>query len=160
MARMARAVVEGVAHHVTQRGNRRQTVFLSDDYRLYRSLLAKGCANADVAVWVYCLMPNPVHLMRGRRRTGRARALVAGLDDALATAAPASRTLKQLGSCLSGEAQDDFRTGSECQIFERWPMVEKFLPIFQFKLLTPNNGPSQTMVIALFLIRKPVALPQ
>ena len=30
MARLARVVVEGVAHQVTQRGNRRQRVFFND----------------------------------------------------------------------------------------------------------------------------------
>ncbi len=64
MARLARVVVEGVAHHVTQRGNRRQQVFFSDDdYRIYRTLLAEGCRAAGVEVWAYCLMPNHVHLI-------------------------------------------------------------------------------------------------
>jgi putative transposase len=31
MARLARIVVPDVAHHVTQRGNRRQEVFFSDE---------------------------------------------------------------------------------------------------------------------------------
>ncbi|MFI4974110.1 MAG: transposase [Caulobacterales bacterium] len=64
MARLARVVVEGLAHHVTQRGNRRQPVFFSDsDYRACRSLLAEGCRAAGVEVWAYCLMPNHVHLI-------------------------------------------------------------------------------------------------
>ena len=64
MARLARVVVAGVAHHVTQRGNRRQRVFFSDaDYAFYRALLAEGCRKAGVAVWGYCLMPNHVHLI-------------------------------------------------------------------------------------------------
>ena len=64
MARLARVVVPGVPHHVTQRGNRRQKVFFGeDDYRHYRSLLAAGCAAAQVEVWAYCLMPNHVHLI-------------------------------------------------------------------------------------------------
>jgi len=51
-------------HHVTQRGNRGQTVFFgADDYALYRQLLAEGCEAAGVAVWGYCLMPNHVHLI-------------------------------------------------------------------------------------------------
>ena len=54
----------GAAHHVTQRGNRRQQVFFGDeDYRAYRALLAEGCAAAGVSVWGYCLMPNHVHLI-------------------------------------------------------------------------------------------------
>ncbi len=64
MARIARVVAPGVPHHVTQRGNRRQPVFFGDDdYRAYRALLAQGCADAGVAVWAYCLMPNHVHLI-------------------------------------------------------------------------------------------------
>jgi putative transposase len=64
MARLARVVAPGLPHHVTQRGNRRQPVFFSDDdYAAYRALLAEGCRAAGVAVWAYCLMPNHVHLI-------------------------------------------------------------------------------------------------
>ena len=42
MARLARIVVPGVAHHVTQRGNRRQQTFFQDeDYLAYLALLAQ-----------------------------------------------------------------------------------------------------------------------
>ena len=64
MARLARVVAPRVAHHVTQRGNRRLDTFLcDDDYRAYRALLAEFCAAAGVACWAYCLMPNHVHLI-------------------------------------------------------------------------------------------------
>ena len=64
MARIARLVVPGHRHHVTQRGNRRMTVFFSDeDYALYLDLLAERCRKAGVEVWAYCLMPNRVHLI-------------------------------------------------------------------------------------------------
>lgn len=64
MARLARAVFPGVAHHVTQRGNgRAQTFFGEDDYRLYRDLLAEHAAAAGVEVWSWVLMPNHVHLI-------------------------------------------------------------------------------------------------
>ncbi|MGJ4935895.1 transposase [Bradyrhizobium sp. HKCCYLRH3083] len=64
MARLARVVIPGVPHHVTQRGNgRARTFFGDDDYALYRDLLATHCAAADVAVWAWCLMPNHVHLI-------------------------------------------------------------------------------------------------
>ena len=64
MARLARIVVPGHPHHVTQRGNRRQqTFFCDDDYRAYKTLLAEWCARAGVEVWAYCLMPNHVHLI-------------------------------------------------------------------------------------------------
>jgi putative transposase len=42
MARLARAIVPGVPHHLTQRGNRRQATFLSAaDYRAYLDLMAE-----------------------------------------------------------------------------------------------------------------------
>jgi putative transposase len=64
MARLARAVFPGIAHHVTQRGNGRQRTFFADaDYALYRELLRGHCAEAGVAVWSYVLMPNHVHLI-------------------------------------------------------------------------------------------------
>jgi REP-associated tyrosine transposase len=64
MARLARVVIPGHPHHVTQRGNGRARTFFSDaDYALYRDLLAEHCRAADVAVWAWCLMPNHVHLI-------------------------------------------------------------------------------------------------
>jgi len=64
MARMARAVFSGVPHHVTQRGNRRQQVFFCDgDYQMYKSLIARYCAQFDIEIWAYCLMPNHTHLV-------------------------------------------------------------------------------------------------
>ena len=64
MARLARLVVPGHPHHVTQRGNRRQEVFFSDDdYRAYLDLMAEGCETAGTEVWAYALMPNHVHLI-------------------------------------------------------------------------------------------------
>jgi len=61
---MARVVVPGVPHHVTQRGNRRQTTFFEEgDYQTYKSLLAEWCLSSGVEVWAYCLMPNHVHLI-------------------------------------------------------------------------------------------------
>lgn len=64
MARIARLVVPGIPHHVTQRGNRRETTFFSeDDYRLYRALLAEAADKAKAEIWAYCLMPNHVHVI-------------------------------------------------------------------------------------------------
>jgi putative transposase len=64
MARLARVVVPGMPHHVTQRGNRRQeTFFVEDDYGAYLELMTDRCREEGVAVWGYCLMPNHVHLI-------------------------------------------------------------------------------------------------
>jgi putative transposase len=64
MARLARAVIPGIPHHITQRGNRRQETFFSeDDYRSYLELRAEWCYRSGVEVWAYCLMPNHTHLI-------------------------------------------------------------------------------------------------
>ena len=64
MARLARIVVPGRAHHVTQRGNRREPIFFQDgDQAIYLDLLAEQTARAQVELWAYCLMPNHVHLI-------------------------------------------------------------------------------------------------
>jgi putative transposase len=64
MARLARVVIPGHPHHVTQRGNGRARTFFDDaDYALYRNLLAEHCRAAEVEVWGWCLMPNHVHLI-------------------------------------------------------------------------------------------------
>jgi len=64
MAKLARAIAAGFPHHVTQRGNRRQTVFFGDDdYATYVDLLAAHCRACRVSVWAWCLMPNHVHIV-------------------------------------------------------------------------------------------------
>ncbi|MDP8997643.1 MAG: transposase [Pseudomonadota bacterium] len=64
MARLARVVVPGIPHHVTQRGNGRAKVFFSDeDYSLYRDLLFANCRESKVRCLAYVLMPNHVHLI-------------------------------------------------------------------------------------------------
>lgn len=63
-ARMARIVGEGLPHHVIQRGNRRQTVFFSNNDRVeYLRLLGEQAKKHDVQIWSYCLMSNHVHLI-------------------------------------------------------------------------------------------------
>jgi Transposase and inactivated derivatives len=64
MARIARIVVPGYPHHITQRGNRRQKAFFcDDDYRQYIDLMAEWCSRCGVDIWAYCLMPNHTHLV-------------------------------------------------------------------------------------------------
>ena len=77
MARLARLVVPGLPHHVTQRGNRRQqTFFCDDDYATYVELMSDWCKERGVAIWAYCLMPNHVHLIAvPRSEDGLARAI-------------------------------------------------------------------------------------
>ena len=64
MARLARVVIPGVAHHVMQRGNRRLPVFFSDaDRMLYLGLVAKAAEASDTRCLAWCLMDNHVHLI-------------------------------------------------------------------------------------------------
>ena len=77
MARLARVVIPGLPHHVTQRGNRRETIFFEDgDHEVYLDLLAEQTRKAEVEVWAYCLMPNHVHMiLRPTRSDGLGRAV-------------------------------------------------------------------------------------
>jgi len=64
MARLARIVIPGLPHHVTQRGNRREPIFFENgDQEIYLDLLAEQTLKAGVEIWAYCLMPNHVHLI-------------------------------------------------------------------------------------------------
>ncbi len=64
MARLARVVIPGMPHHVTQRGNRRQpTFFCEEDYAAYVELMGHWSQERGVEIWAYCLMPNHVHLI-------------------------------------------------------------------------------------------------
>ncbi|MCZ7586814.1 MAG: transposase [Deltaproteobacteria bacterium] len=64
MPRVARIVLPGLPHHVTQRGNNRQDVFFArDDRRLYLEILNEEARRHGVAVLGYCLMTNHVHLI-------------------------------------------------------------------------------------------------
>ena len=53
-----------IPYHVTQRGNRREDVFFSDDdRRAYLDLLRKYSQQHGMDVLAYCLMTNHVHLV-------------------------------------------------------------------------------------------------
>ncbi len=54
----------GLPHHVIQRGIDGQQLFFTDeDYRSFIGILAEACAEYDVMVWCYCLMPDHIHLI-------------------------------------------------------------------------------------------------
>jgi putative transposase len=77
MSRIARAVVPGLPHLVTQRGNRGEKLFFEEgDYALYRDLLAERARKLGVQVWGWCLMPTHVHLiLTPKTEDGLARAI-------------------------------------------------------------------------------------
>jgi putative transposase len=64
MARFARAVAVGVAHHITQRGIDHQRVFFTDaDRCTYLEWLAIYAAQSRMRILAYCLMGNHIHLV-------------------------------------------------------------------------------------------------
>jgi putative transposase len=64
MGRVARIVIPGLPHHITQRGNRCERVFISDeDCKMYLQLLQKYAQKYCFEIVAYCLMSNHVHLV-------------------------------------------------------------------------------------------------
>lgn len=64
MARFARVVLPDFPHHVTQRGNRGEAVFYTnEDRECYIELLAKNARRWDLEIGAYCLMNNHVHFI-------------------------------------------------------------------------------------------------
>lgn len=64
MPRIARAVAVGYPHHITQRGNYRQSTFeIEDDYMKYLQWLRQYSQKYGFKIWAYCLMKNHVHFI-------------------------------------------------------------------------------------------------
>ena len=64
MPQLKRVVAVNCPHHITNRGNRRQTIFFSDeDKKFYLGLLHHYGNRFGLKFWAYCLMHNHVHLI-------------------------------------------------------------------------------------------------
>jgi len=64
MPRIKRAVVVGMPHHITQRGNYKQRVFDCDkDRNQYLKWVEEYSKKYDVEIIAYCLMSNHVHFI-------------------------------------------------------------------------------------------------
>ncbi|WP_339747259.1 transposase [uncultured Maricaulis sp.] len=64
MPRAPRTIYPGCAHHIIQRGNRRQRTFFDPaDYRSYIELAREAFDEFGIVCWAWCLMPNHVHLV-------------------------------------------------------------------------------------------------
>ena len=64
MPRIARVVAVGIPHHITQRGNYRQDVFLDDsDRRKYLLWIQEYSQKYHLNILAYCLMRNHVHFI-------------------------------------------------------------------------------------------------
>ncbi len=86
MGRIARVVVAGMAHHVTQQANRRQqTFFCDDDYRAYIQEMSHWCGECGV-------QRNPLRARLVQRAQdwpwSSAAAHIAGRDDQLVRVGP------------------------------------------------------------------------
>jgi putative transposase len=69
MARIARIVVPGEYHHISQWGNRSQNVFFSEqDKKYYLKHLDSCTREAGITLYAYCLMDNHVHLIAMPKR--------------------------------------------------------------------------------------------
>jgi putative transposase len=64
MPRIARVVGVGLPHHITQRGNYRQDVFVDAyDRQRYLAWMREYSEKYGLSILAYCLMPNHVHFI-------------------------------------------------------------------------------------------------
>lgn len=64
MARLPRLTLPGYPHHIIQRGNNRQPIFVADsDYQFFLDLLNEHARQFKVALHAYVLMGNHFHLL-------------------------------------------------------------------------------------------------
>jgi len=64
MPRLPRTVFANLPHHVTQRGNRREDIFFTDEDReAYLLWLKEYCDKHQLEILAYCLMTNHIHLV-------------------------------------------------------------------------------------------------
>jgi putative transposase len=119
MARLARVVIPGLPHHITQRGNRRQqTSFHDDDYAEYSALMGQCC--------------------KGPRdyRSSSARAHLKGKDDALVKVSPLLKMAGNWRRLLTSAATEE-----EIETFRRHERTGRVLGDDDFqKRLEKNLG--------------------
>lgn len=64
MPRIARVCAINYPHHITQRGNNRETVFFEDeDKEFYLKTLNRYSQQWRFEIWAYCLMTNHIHIL-------------------------------------------------------------------------------------------------
>lgn len=64
MPRIARLLALNYPHHITQRGNNKEPVFIDDeDKKVYLNILKKYSDQWKFDIWAYCLMSNHVHIL-------------------------------------------------------------------------------------------------
>jgi putative transposase len=63
MARLARVIIPGLPHFITQRASGKRVFFSDGDYALYHAFVAESCAKARVQCVAFVAMPTHVHLI-------------------------------------------------------------------------------------------------
>jgi len=64
MARTARFIVPGSPHHILNRGNNKEIIFLDEgDYSFFLSQVRKYKRKFPVRIYHYCVMPNHYHFL-------------------------------------------------------------------------------------------------
>lgn len=126
MPRPARIVFPGIAHHVVQRGNRRQRLFFDDgDRRTYLKLLAAALERHATSCLGWCLMDNHVHLILLPDSTDGLRAPLASAHTAYAQRVNRARDLS--GHLFQGRfasyAMDDAHLMVAARYVENNPVV-------------------------------------
>ena len=69
MPRIARVCLEGYPHHITQRGNNKETVFFdNEDRQFYLDALQRYKNKYEIKILAYCLMGNHIHILAVPKR--------------------------------------------------------------------------------------------
>ena len=119
MPRPARIVLPGIAHHVVQRGNRRQRLFFDDgDRRAYLRLLAAALERHGTSCLGWCLMDNHVHLILLPACADGLRAPLASAHTAYAQRVNRSRQLS--GHLFQGRFASYFMDDAHLMVAARY----------------------------------------
>lgn len=157
MARLPRLTVPGYPHHVIQRGNNRQPVFVDDqDRQTLLDLLAEYAQRYKVAIHAWVLMDNHFHLLatpetadglplmmqalgrryvqRFNRRHGRSGTLWEGRYRATLV-----QTERYLLACMAYIDLNPVRAGLVARATDwRWSSHRHFIGLVQDRLVTPH----------------------
>ncbi|MBL6997248.1 MAG: transposase [Phycisphaerales bacterium] len=64
MRNRKRNIANNSYYHITNRGVAKRTTFLDEeDYKIFLTLMRKGCLKYEVRLIAFCLMPNHFHLL-------------------------------------------------------------------------------------------------
>ena len=100
MPRLSRAVFAGIPHHITQRGNRREDIFFTDEDReAYLAWLWEYCDKYEVEILAYCLMTHTYIWLQFPLATTACK----GCSSRCTCAMPNASTVREAGQGTSGK---------------------------------------------------------